>query len=62
MSRRLRINCFMDYSITKMQNRAIKEANVKALVRVIVYIMIDLCNIKYSANYNIANISVVNFL
>lgn len=52
----------MDSSITEMQDSAIKESNVKALVRVIVYIMIDLCNIKYSANYNIENLHVVNLL
>lgn len=51
----------MEYSITEMQDRDIKEANVKALIRMIVYIMIDLCNGKYSANYNIANLPVVNF-
>ena len=52
----------MESSIIEMQDSAIKEANVKALVRVIVYIMIDLCNIKYSANYNITNLPVVNLL
>lgn len=51
----------MDSSITEMQDIAIKEANVKALIRVIVCIMIDLCKEKYSANYNIANLPVVNF-
>jgi len=51
----------MEYSITKMQDRGIKDANVKALIIMIVYIMIDLCNRKYSANYNIANLPVVNF-
>jgi len=44
-----------------MQDSAIKKSNVKALIRMIVYIMIDSCNGKYSANYNIANLPVVNF-
>ncbi len=43
-----------------MQDSAIKEENVKALIEVIFYIMIYLCNEKYSANYNIANLPVVN--
>jgi len=34
----------MESSIIEMQDSAIKEANVKALLRMIVYIMIDLCN------------------
>jgi hypothetical protein len=52
----------MESSITKMQYNATKEVNEKSHIVFIVYIMIDLCNEKYSANYNIANLPVVNFL
>lgn len=51
----------MESSITKMQDCLIKEASMKALISVIVYIIIDLCNEKYSANYNITNLPIVNF-
>jgi hypothetical protein len=59
ISRSLSTNCFYGAFNYRDADSAIKEENVKALIKVIVCIMIYLCDEKYSANYNIANLPVV---